>query len=224
MALERGRELSEWINGQLTEHLRCEFDVPSQLDFEFEKLYRQFFLPPLRGSSDRARAKGYAGRKIDNSGDGREELEIVGMEAVRRDWTDLAHELQRDLLERLFREEPANEIEGAVTEWIRSVRCGEKDADLVYRKGLRRTLESYASSPPPHVFAARLMPEPTSVIRYIMTTAGPQPIGLVTAPPDYDHYVQKQIRPIVATVGQVCDIDVEGAVTGVCDLFRSADI
>ena len=40
------------------------------------------------------------------------------------------------------------------------------------------------------------------------------PLGFVTAPLDYEHYVEKQIKPIVRTIGQVCDIDVEGAVMG----------
>lgn len=208
------------MNDQLADHLRREYGVASRLDLEFEKLYRRLFLPPMRGSGDRARAKGYAGLKVGAAG--KEEVEIVGMEAVRRDWTDLAHDLQRDLLDRLFREAPAAEMESAVTAWIRAVRCGEKDGDLVYRKSLRRSLDSYTSSSPPHVTAARLLPEPAGVIHYVMTAAGPQPVGFVTAPLDYEHYIEKQIRPIVATIGQVCDIDVEAAVTGMPDLFRSA--
>ena len=219
-ALAKGRQLSRWMNDQLADHLQREYGVVSRLDLEFEKLYRRLFLPPMRGSGDRARAKGYAGLKVGAAG--KEELEIVGMEAVRRDWTDLAHDLQRDLLSRLFREAPADEMESAVTAWIRAVRCGEKDGDLVYRKSLRRSLESYTSSSPPHVTAARLLPEPSGVIHYVLTAAGPQPVGFVTAPLDYEHYIEKQIRPIVATIGQVCDIDVEAAVTGMPDLFRSA--
>ena len=221
-AHEKGQQLSRWINDQLAEYLRREYGVASRLDFEFEKFYARLFLPPMRGSGDRARAKGYAGLRVDR--DGGEEVEIIGMEAVRRDWTDLSHDLQRDLLDRLFREAPAAEMESTVTEWIRTVRCGERDDDLVYRKNLRRALDSYTSSSPPHVTAARLLPAPSGVIHYVMTVAGPQPVGFVTAPLDYEHYIEKQIKPIVATIGQVCDIDVEAAVTGMPDLFRSAGL
>ena len=220
-ALERGDQLARWIDDRLAAHLEAEFGVISHLELEFEKFYRRFFLPPMRGSGDRARAKGYAGLKIDADG---EEVEIIGMEAVRRDWTDLAHELQRDLIGRLFREAPAAEMETTVTEWIRAVRCGEKDVDLVYRKSLRKSISKYTSSSPPHVTAARMLPDPSGVIHYVITAAGPQPVGFVTAPLDYEHYVEKQIKPIVRTIGQVCDIDVEGAVMGTPDLFRSAGV
>jgi DNA polymerase-2 len=218
-ALARGLELREWINGELAEHVSEVYDLPSHLDLEFEKYYRRFFLPPMRGSGDRGRAKGYAGLVVD--ADGSEEVEIVGLEAVRRDWTDLAHDLQRDLLARLFQDAPGQELDTCVTEWIRLLRTGEKDGDLVYRKNLRKSTDKYTRTSPPHVVAARLLPKPSGVIRYVITIDGPQPLGHVTAALDYEHYIQKQIRPIVHTIGQVCDLDVEAAVTGVQDLFRS---
>ena len=106
-----GRELCGWLNERLADHVRERFDLPSYLDLEFEKYYARFFLPPMRGNAERGRAKGYAGLKV--AADGSEEVEIIGMEAVRRDWTDLAHEVQRDLLERVFHDAPAAELEGA---------------------------------------------------------------------------------------------------------------
>ena len=219
VALALGLELREWINGELAEHVSELYHLPSHLDLEFEKYYRCFFLPPMRGSGDRGRAKGYAGLVVD--ADGSAEVEIVGLEAVRRDWTDLAHDLQRDLLARLFQDAPGEELDACVTEWIRRLRAGEKDGDLVYRKNLRKSTDKYTRTSPPHVVAARLLPKPSGVIRYVITIDGPQPLGHLTAPLDYEHYIQKQIRPIVHTIGQVCDLDVEAAVTGVRDLFRS---
>jgi DNA polymerase-2 len=145
------------------------------------------------------------------------------MEAVRRDWTDLAHQLQRDLLENLFRDTPAMEIESRVLRWIDSVRSGEHDGELIYRKGLRKPLSSYTKSNPPHVVAARQLANPSGTIHYVMTVEGPQPVGHVNARLDYEHYIEKQIAPIVRTIGQVCDIDVESAVTGVSDLFRGIE-
>ena len=50
----------------------------------------------MRGDSERGRAKGYAGLRRGDEGD---RVDIVGMEAVRRDWTDLAHQLQAVLLD-----------------------------------------------------------------------------------------------------------------------------
>ena len=172
----------------------------------------------MRGGGDRGRAKGYAGLAVDERG---EAVEIVGMEAVRRDWTDLAHALQRDLLDLLFHDAPGRQLEARVVEWVEAVRAGQRDGDLVYRKSLRKDVGKYGAASPPHVVAARLLPRPSGLIRYVVTADGPQPLGHITAPLDYEHYVQKQIAPIVRTIAAVCDLDVEAAVSGTRDLFRS---
>ena len=214
-----GQALCAWLNEQLATHVRELFDLPSHLDLEFEKYYARFFLPPTRGDSDKARAKGYAGLKV--AADGTDEVEIIGMEAVRRDWTDLAHEIQRDLLDMVFRGQSAAALEQRVLEWVDAMRRGERDDDLVYRKALRKSVEGYTKSMPAHVAAARLLPGARGTIRYVFTRDGPQPVGHVTAPIDYEHYLEKQIRPIVRTIGRVCDLDVEVALGGTPDLFRS---
>lgn len=219
-AHDQGLDLCGWLNERLADHVRESFDLPSYLDLEFEKYYARFFLPPMRGDAERGRAKGYAGLKT--AADGSEELEIIGMEAVRRDWTDLAHEVQRDLLERVFHDAPAAELEERVLVWVDAVRRGERDDDLVYRKALRKSVEGYTRTVPAHVAAARLLPEPRGTIRYLVTRDGPQPAGRLSAPIDYEHYIEKQIRPIVRTIGQVCDLDVEVALGGTPDLFRNA--
>jgi DNA polymerase-2 len=213
-----GQALCLWLNEQLAAHVRDLVDLPSHLELEFEKYYARFFLPPMRGNSEQARAKGYAGLKV--AADGSDEVEIVGMEAVRRDWTDMAHQLQRDLLDRVFRDAPGSELEARVLDWVDTVRRGECDDDLVYRKALRKGVDGYTKSVPAHVAAARLLPEARGTIRYVVTRDGPQPAGHLTAPIDYEHYIEKQIRPIVRTIGQVCDLDVEVALGGTPDLFR----
>ena len=145
------------------------------------------------------------------------------MEAVRRDWTALAHALQRRLLELLFRGAGAEEIEACVSECVRSLRAGERDADLVYLKNLRKPVSSYTRNVPPHVQAAKMLAKPRGVIHYVITCEGPQPLGHLRAEPDYDHYVKKQIEPLVRTIAQVCPIDVEAAIKGVGNLF-AADV
>ncbi len=215
-------DLCRWINEQVAVHVQEHFDTPSHLEIEFEKYYRTYFLPPMRGDSERARAKGYAGLKI--SADGKEEMEIIGMEAVRRDWTDLAHELQRDLLDLVFHDAPAEKLEARVLHWVDAVRRGECDEQLVYRKALRKSVDSYTSNVPPHVAAARQQASPRGTIFYVVTRDGPQPARDRRAPIDYEHYIEKQIRPIVRTIGQVCDLDVEVALGGMADMFRSRPV
>ena len=223
-AVSKGHRLRDWINRKLAEHVKERYGLESHLELEFEKYYRRFLLPFSRGDKARARAKGYAGLRV---GPDTEGLDIIGMEAVRRDWTDLAHDLQRDLLDRLFHNAPPDEIEQCVGNWIRAVRNGQKDGALIYRKGLRKQVDAYTKSSPPHVKAARQLPNPRGLIHYLVTSEGPQPVGYVTAPIDYDHYIQKQIKPIVQTIAQVCEIDLNSAMAGEPNLFtrgRSEDL
>jgi len=216
-ALEGARQLCAWINDELARYLQREYDVPSHLELEFEKYYRRYFLPPMRGGGDRGRAKGYAGLVVDEAS---ENVEIVGMEAVRRDWTDLAHQVQRDLLDLLFHDAPPARLEERATEWLDQLRAGECDDQLVYRKSLRKDVARYGATSPPHVVAARLLPRPSGLIRYVITVAGPQPLGHVSAALDYEHYVQRQIEPIVRTIAAVCDLNVDALISGTPDLFR----
>jgi len=41
----------------------------------------------------------------------------------------------------------------------------------------------------------------------------------LSAPPDYEHYAQKQIEPLLRTIAQVSPIDVESAMKGATSLF-----
>lgn len=216
---DMGRKVCDRINARLAAHVRERYGVASYLELELEKCYYRFLLPSMRGDIARGRAKGYAGLRRETDGD---RVEIVGMEAVRRDWTDLAHRLQGVLLDRVFHDVPGAEIEEEIYHWIQEVRSGRRDELLVYRKNLRKPVESYTRSVPPHVKAARLMENPTGVIRYVITLDGPQPEGRITAPIDYGHYVEKQIRPIVTTVAHAYELDVEAALSGRLSLFGNA--
>ena len=103
-------------------------------------------LPSVRHGRGGAR-KRYAGLV-----DGRGEVEFVGMEVVRRDWTDLAKDVQRELYARLFAGEP---VDAYLADTVAALRRGELDDKLVYRKGLRKRPAAYTASTPPHVAAAR---------------------------------------------------------------------
>ncbi len=215
-ALQLGADLRDRFNRALDAHVENTYRVTSRLELEFEKFYRRFLVPPMRGQSERGRAKGYAGLIADTSG---ERLEIVGMEAVRRDWTEMAHAFQRQLLERLFRDTSACDIEVFIRNWIADIKAGRMDDMLVYRRGLRKPVSAYTRTTPPHVKAARMLPRPSGVIRYVMTVQGPQPVGYVQAPLDYAHYIEKQVEPIVKTVAAFCGINPATAISGEQWLF-----
>ena len=50
---------------------------------------------------------------------------------------------------------------------------------------------------------------PSRIVEYLMTAHGPEPAGEETAPPDYDHYVEHQVKPVADAVlsflGKDCD-------------------
>jgi DNA polymerase-2 len=213
-----GARLCRLVNGRLAQYVRERWAVDSRLELEFETVYLRFFLPPMRtvgaGSEEaedtetRGRAKGYAGLRLE---DGGERLEIVGMEAVRHDWTELAHELQRSLLGWVFHDVPTAEIVDRIRGLVRDLRAGLKDELLTYRRSLRKPVEAYTKSAPPHVRAAALLPpeERTGLIRYVWTREGPQPESRRSAPYDYDHYAEKQLAPIVEAVAPYIGLDLE---------------
>jgi DNA polymerase-2 len=215
-ALARGQEMHNFLNSELERHLREEFGLESYLDLEFEKFYRHFFQPSMRGDDSRGRAKSYAALKATSAGD---ELEIVGLEAVRRDWTDFAREVQRTLLRMIFSGEKAKTIEDWVQLQVSQLKKGELDDQLIYRKRLSKSLDSYTSTTPPHVKAARLLPVVPRVIFYVMTQAGPQPKEECQSPLDYQHYIDKQLVPIVKTLSQHYNFSWEKAILNQQTLF-----
>ena len=142
---------------------------------------------------------------------GKEELEIVGLEAVRGDWTTAAQEFQTELLTRLFTNKPYKTF---IKDYIAAIRAGKKDNLLVYRKSLRKDLADYTKTTPPHVKAARLLDTPPGdIIEYYITTAGPEPLQKHTHPLDYDHYITKQIEPIANQALATFNIELKDIVT-----------
>ena len=183
---ELARDLNAWWRTRVAEEHRVE----SALEVELETLYLRFFMPTLRGT-DRGSKKRYAGL-VRAETEAETEIVMKGLEAVRTDWTALARRFQRELLHRVFHDEPYEA-------WIRSVRdavfAGELDEELVYRKRLRRSLDDYVKNVPPHVQAARKLDVPVREIAYVMTVRGAEPVQRRTAAIDYEHYVQRQLAP-----------------------------
>jgi DNA polymerase-2 len=180
--------------------------VQSRLSLKFEKLYLRLLLPQARGST-RGASKRYAGLRQAPGGN---TVEFVGMEAVRSDWTALARQAQRELYQRLFTDQP---VGAWLADLVKRVRAGDLDGELVYRKNLRKSAQEYTATTPPHVAAARKSGKPQGrSISYVMTTAGPEPVDNLQHPPDREHYVQKQIRPVaepvLATLGLDFDLTI----------------
>lgn len=201
LALKRGNELAARLNLELSGYIKERWDLASRLELEFEKLYTRLFLPRTR-HGNRGASKRYAGLVY-----GAGEPEFVGMEVVRRDWTQVAKRVQRELYQRLFTHHP---VDAYLKDIVRQVRSGELDHELIYQKNLRREVSEYVETTPPHVVAARKSGKPLGrSIRYVMTLAGPEPVDRILHPLDREHYVSKQIRPVAEAVLEMLSLDFE---------------
>lgn len=188
---EKAEALANEINAWWSTEIEKTHRLKSWLELRVDSLYAKFLMPTLRGS-DRGSKKRYAG--LTEKG----ELVIRGLEAVRTDWTSLARGAQRELFRRVFAGEPWQQ-------WVltlrRELEAGKHDAELIYRKRLRREVADYASEAP-HVRAAKLAAEAASEgeatateVEYLMTVNGPEPVNALTSRLDYAHYVDKQLAP-----------------------------
>jgi DNA polymerase II len=194
LARERGRELAVSLNAELGGYIAERWNVVSRLELEFEKLYLKLFLPRARHST-RGASKRYAGLL---GGTDADSVEFIGMEVVRRDWTALAKQVQRELYQRLFTDQS---VDAYLADVVRKVRSGGLDASLVYRKNLRKDADEYTTTTPPHVAAARKSTQPLGrSISYVMTMAGAEPVDNIRHPLDREHYVLKQIKPVAEPV------------------------
>ena len=180
--------------------------MQSRLELKFEKLYVKLFLPLARGST-RGASKRYVGLR---HGAELDQLEFIGMEVVRRDWTALAKQVQLELYRRLFAGQPVGEY---LADVVKRVRTGELDETLVYRKSLRKDADEYTATTPPHVAAARKSTQQSGrIIRYVMTVAGPEPVDEVQNALDREHYVIKQVQPVAEPVLATLGLDFESVI------------
>lgn len=191
---QAGIETQKEINDFYKEYVKKKYNRTSYLELEFKKHYKAFMIPALRDLETGAK-KRYAGLVVK---DGKEELEITGLEAIRGDWTEAAGDFQRELLVRVFNKE---KIESFILDYIKKIKAGKLDEKLVYRKSIRKALDEYVKTTPPHVKAARKLDKlEGNIIQYYITLDGPEPIQKLKNKLDYDHYIEKQIKPIASQV------------------------
>lgn len=200
-ARAQGSQLAAQLNQDLAAHITERWRLTSRLELKFEKLYLRLFLPSMRNST-RGASKRYVGLLQDGPAD---RVEFVGMEVVRRDWTALARQVQRELYQRLFSD---RRVEDYLSDIVRQVRKGDLDSLLIYRKNLRKDVADYTATTPPHVAAARKSSQSEgSLISYVMTVAGAEPIDNVTHALDREHYIEKQVKPVAEPVLRALGLD-----------------
>lgn len=191
-----GRRIPQEINEFFLEHTQKNYKRKNFLELEFEKVYKRFLMPRTR-HSEAGSKKRYAGLLEDDKG--KEKIEFVGLEFVRRDWTNIAKVFQQELFDRVFHKK---EVADYIKKTVDEIKKGKHDKQLIYRKAIRKRVEQYTKTTPPHVKAARLLGKDlkSNLIEYVITTAGPEPIQKKKHKIDYDHYIEKQIKPIADSV------------------------
>ncbi|MSR86299.1 hypothetical protein EXS74_02800 [Candidatus Woesearchaeota archaeon] len=107
-----------------------------------------------------------------------------------------------------------------ISQFVKDLKKGKYDNLLVYKKSLRKSLKDYTKTTPPHVKAARqLKTFKGTVVRYVHTTEGVELLELKKGEYNYDHYVQKQIKPIADSVLLFLGLKFEEVLSGQKSLF-----
>ncbi len=118
-------------------------EIREKLGFEIkiDKIYSKVFFTEAK--------KRYAGLLVDGR------IDIVGFEAVRGDWAEIAKEVQEKVTEILLKKSSVEEAINYVREVINSLRQGKVSLEkLVIWKTLSKKIEEY-SAEAPHVVAAK---------------------------------------------------------------------
>ncbi|PTP83182.1 DNA polymerase II [Vibrio splendidus] len=200
-----GKKLVKEINAWWKQELKQRFGIDSFLELEYETHYRKFLMPTIRGSETGSK-KRYAGL-VGKGND--ENIIFKGLESARSDWTPLAQQFQQRLYMMVFLDQDPSEY---VRNTVEQTEAGELDNMLIYRKRLRRRLHEYEKNIPPQVRAARIADEKNARlgrqlqyqnrgrIEYLMTVNGPEPKEYLESAIDYQHYIEKQLKPIAEAI------------------------
>ncbi|SFG06272.1 DNA polymerase II [Neptunomonas qingdaonensis] len=202
----QGKALADYLNSWWSAQVEERFNTENYLELEYETHYSRFLMPRMR-HSEKGSKKRYAG--LQQRPDKEAKLVFKGLENVRSDWTPLARNIQQQLYEAVFRDQPYHDF---LKQLVADLRQGKLDDQLVYRRRLRQPLADYLRMKPPHVQAAikaekfwqqqqlQSPYQPGQHVSYIMTVNGPEPIEQVRSPIDYEHYVEKQLEPVIDSI------------------------
>src|SRR3989338_9841809 len=130
-ACKVGEKIAHDINVHFKKKVKEQCDRKSYIELQFEKVYSRFIMPKIRGTEVGAK-KRYAGMRTDGK---EEKLDIVGLETVRRDWTECAKQFQITLLKKIFAKQ---EVIPYIKKFVEEVRAGKHDNLLIYRKSLSK--------------------------------------------------------------------------------------
>ena len=147
------------------------------------------------------------------------QLDIVGLEAVRGDWSEIAKRVQEDVLVSILRNKSTEEAIGKVKSTIQKLKRGEVPVlDLAIRKGLTKPVDEYVVRAPHAEVAKKLLREgwdlgPGDQVAYVIVK-GPgklyekaEPYSRVSPNQiDVEYYADNQIRPAAMRILSVLGV------------------
>jgi len=191
-------------------------NLPGIMELELEDFYKRGIWVTKRDGEFGAKKK-YA--LIDE----KNKMKIRGFETVRRDWCDLARELQSKVLELLLKEGTPDKALELVKKTIKDLKERKiKREQISIRTQLKKPLSEYKSITP-HVIAAQKMKEqgfPLDIgmnLEYFIAETREkkalvrEKVKLMDEKGEYNikHYLEHQIIPAVENIFQVFNIDVK---------------
>ncbi len=203
-----GIEISEFVSSNL----------PGYLTLEFEKIYKSFLI---------LTKKRYAGWKFErdpNSPTGwKDDIEMKGIETVRRDWCSLTSETMKKVLDTILKEGNIFAAAEHVRKVIRDLVSGKVPLEkLTIVKGLTKAPEEYDGTQP-HVELAKKLRQrdPTKApvvgdrIEFVIVK-GNQLLSKRAEDPEFvkekgleidaNYYIENQILPPIERIFEVCGI------------------
>ncbi|MEM3841258.1 MAG: DNA-directed DNA polymerase [Candidatus Micrarchaeaceae archaeon] len=192
--------------------------LPGAMELELEDFYtRAVFVGKKSEKLPSGAKKKYA--MISKSG----HIKIRGFELVRRDWSKIARDTQRGVLEIILKYGDAEKAANMVKDVIRKLRAGEVPiSDLAIHTQLRKSMDNYDSNSPELAAARKALNSGLktkdelehAVISYVVTKKGStisEKAELEEVARDYDaeYYINHQIIP--ATMRILKELDFKEA-------------
>ena len=195
-------------------------ELPGAMELELEGFFRRGIFVTRREGKQAAK-KRYA--LIDYDG----KLKIVGFEYVRRDWSGIAKETQKEVIGAVLKEGKPEKAVKIIREKIKELKSGKtKKEDLIVMTQIQRPLDKYESIGP-HVAAAKKAVqkgkeiETGSVVGYIITKAGNSISDKAQLEEyvnegnyDADYYITHQLVPAVIRIMQELGYSKEDLIHG----------
>lgn len=198
-------------------------ELPGVMELELDGFYKRGLWVTTRARTSGAKKK-YALLGEDGK------LKIRGFETVRRDWCNLARELQNKVIKQILKDGDEKRALSYVKDIAKNLKHRKiPKQDLIIRTQLKKPLSEYKAISP-HVIAARKMKEaeiPVSqgnLIEYFIAETKPgskvklvrEKVKLPNEKGEYNikYYLERQILPAIENIFQVFGINAKEIIDG----------